>query len=305
MIRNIVLASCLIALVGCSSDDDDDTSADAVTDSTIDEDMMDTGVMVPADANAVFMTAEMVDFQDTPFPGVQLAQAFSDETTGAHETFVRVAAGGAIPPHTHSQGTYSIVIDGPMEIPVPIDEMNPMMMETGSGGFVPPSTEHLMGCLDMAEACLFLIHQDGAFDVFPTGNMAVEMGTAMRDMAATEIPFDMTEGFVDVGIPGVEFRAVVGDFSVADGTQHGTIVRVQGGMGIPPHFHTLEARGFTLRGDVQVPVPFNQTNPATIQPGGYFSVPAMTPHEMNCASATPCMFYLRQDGDFDFNPVDG
>ena len=303
--KKILIASCMIALVSCGSDDDDDSDAGVVTDSMMDTGMMDTGIVVPADADAVFMTPEMVSFQDTPFPGVQLGQAFSDETTGAHETFVRVAAGGAIPPHTHSQGTYSIVIDGPMEIPVPIDEMDPMMMETAFAAFVPSSTEHLMGCLDMAEDCLFLIHQDGAFDVFPTGNMAVEDGTAPRNMAATEIPFDMTEGFVDVGIPGVEFRPVVGDFRVADGTQHGTIVRVQGGMGIPPHFHTLEARGFTLRGDVEVPVPFNQTNPQIIQPGGYFSVPAMTVHEMNCASETPCMFYLRQDGDFDFTPVDG
>ena len=124
----------------------------------------------------------------------------------------------------------------------------------------------------MVEPCVFLIHQDGPFDVTPTGNMAVEMGTAMRNPEATEVPFSDTEGFVDVGIPGVDFRPVVGDFSIQDGTQHGTLVRVQGGMGIPPHFHTLEARGFVLVGDVEVPVPFNQTNPTTILPGGYFSV---------------------------------
>ena len=74
-------------------------------------------------------------------------------------------------------------------------------------------------------------------------------------------------------------------------------------MCIRDSFHTLEARGFVLVGDVEVPVPFNQTNPTTILPGGYFSVPAMTAHEMNCASDTTCIFYLRQDGDFDFTPV--
>ncbi len=304
--KHLIALSCIIALAGCSSSDDD-SSAMTNTDTDMETGgMVDTGTMVAADPAAVFVTPDMVEFQDTPFPGVALAQAFSDPMDGSHETFVQVAAGGAIPPHFHTEGTYSVVIDGPMEIPVPIDEMDPLVMVTGSGGFAPPATEHLMGCLrpaTMVEPCVFLIHQDGPFDVTPTGNMAVDMGTATRNADATEVAFSDTEGFVDVGIPGVDFRPVVGDFSVQDGTQHGTLVRVQGGMGIPPHFHTLEARGFVLLGDVEVPVPFNQTNPTTIQPGGYFSVPAMTAHEMNCASDTTCIFYLRQDGDFDFTPV--
>jgi len=291
--KKLILASCVTILVGCSSDDDADVVAPGE-------------IPVAANPDAVFMPADMISFQDTPFSGVQLANAFNDETTGAHETFIKVAAGGAIPPHTHSQGTYSIVVDGPMEIPVPIDEMDTMMMQTGSAGFVPPATEHLMGCLTpetTGEDCIFLIHQDGAFDVTPTGNMSVEMGTASRNPDATEVPFSETEGWVDVGVPGVDFRAVVGDFGVPDGTQHGTLVRVQPGMGIPPHFHTLQARGYVLLGDVEVPVPFNQTNPTTLLPGGYFVVPAMAVHEMNCASETTCIFYLRQDGDFDFTPV--
>lgn len=293
--KKTIALTCLLTLAACSDND-----SDSIVDNVDDTDMQES---VIANPDALFVTPDQVVFQDTPFPGVQLAQAFSNEATGAHETFVRVAASGAIPPHMHTQGTYSIVIDGPMEIPVPIDEMNTMMMQTGSAGFVPGSTEHLMGCLNTEEACIFLIHQDGAFDVFPSGNDAVETGTSPRNAGATEIPFSETEGWVDVGIPGVDFRAVVGDFSVVDGTQHGTLVRVQAGMGIPPHFHSIVARGFVLRGDVVVPVPVNQTNPTVVQPGGYFSVPAMTTHEMNCASDSACIFYLRQDGDFDFTPV--
>ena len=302
MFKKLLITSVALVVVGCSSNDDD--SSNLETDMTAGGMASTDGDMViMANPEAVFVTPDRVDFQDTPFPGVQLAQAFSNAESGAHETFVKVAAGGAIPPHMHSEGTYSIVIDGPMEIPTPIDEMNPMMMVSGSASFVPPSTEHLMGCLNPAEDCIFLIHQNGAFDVTPTGNAAVDSGTSPRNAAATEVPFSENEGWVDVGIPGVDFRAVVGDFSVQDGTQHGTLVRVQGGMGIPPHFHSLEARGFVLLGDVEVPVPFNQSSPTTIQPGGYFSVPAMAEHEMNCASSTTCIFYLRQDGDFDFTPT--
>ena len=298
--KYLALAGCVIALAGCSSNDDNGVTVGPIVDADVD------GITVAANPDAVFVTPERVEFQDTPFPGVALANAFSNEDLGSHETFVRVAAGGEIPPHMHTEGTYSIVVNGPMEIPVPLDEMDTMMMVTGSAAFVPPASEHLMGCLTsetMGEDCLFLIHQDGAFDVTPTGSIRPEVGTAPRDPAAREVPFSDTMGWVDVGVPGVDFRAVVGDFSVQDGTQHGTLVRVQAGMGIPPHFHTLEARGFVLVGDVEVPVPFNQTNPTTMLPGGYFSVPALAEHDMNCATETTCIFYLRQDGDFDFTPV--
>ena len=186
MFKQALIAGCVFVLVACGSDDDDSggpntgmTDAGMMTDSEMTE--TDT---VAANADTAFITAGMVVFQDTPFPGVALVPAFSNDVTGAHETFVRVTAGGAIPPHMHTQGTWSIVVDGPMEIPVPIDEMNPMMMVTGSAGFVPGSTEHLMGCLDTTEDCLFLIHQDGAFDVTPTGNMAVDSGTSARNTGA-------------------------------------------------------------------------------------------------------------------------
>ena len=308
MLKKVLLASCLVTVAGCSSDDDDSDMNTGMTDiNMVDNGMTDNGMtdtdVIPANPDAVFVTPDMVAFADTPFSGVALGPAFNNDETGAHETFVRVAAGGAIPPHTHPEGTWSIVVDGPMQIPAPIDEMNPMMMITGSAGYVPASTEHLMGCLNPDEDCLFLIHQDGPFGVEPTGNIAVATGVSPRNPDAIEVPFSETEGWNDVGIPGVEFRQVVGDFSVQDGTQHGTLVRVQGGMGIPPHFHTLQARGYVLQGDVVVPVPFNQTNPTTIQPGGYFSVPPMAVHEMNCASSSVCIFYLRQDGDFDFTPT--
>jgi len=286
--KNAIVVGCMLALVGCADQNSSNINSE-----------------VAANPDAIFVTPEKVGFGDSGLPGVQLATAFGDAGTGPHETFIKVAAGGFIPPHTHTQGTYSIVVNGPMEIPVPIDEKDALTMAPGGAGFVPPETEHLMGCLTpvSGEDCVFLIHQDGAFDVMPTGNEPVKTGTATRNAAATEVPFSSTDGWVDVGIPGVDFRAVVGDFSVPDETQHGTLVRVQAGMGIPPHFHTLEARGFVLQGDVEVPVPFNQTNPTTIQPGGYFAVPAKAKHEMNCASTTPCIFYLRQDGDFDFTPA--
>jgi len=99
--KKLILVGCMLTLAACSSNDDSDA-----TDANIGE--MDNGeMMVPANPEAIFVTPDMIEFQETLFPGVSLALAFSNETLGSHETFVQVAAGGAIPPHMHTEGTYS------------------------------------------------------------------------------------------------------------------------------------------------------------------------------------------------------
>lgn len=258
----------------------------------------DAGDIVPPDSRAVWLTPEMQTF-DEAIPGIGfLSTVFGDRMSGAHETFVRVTAGMGLPPHAHTMGTHSLVVQGPMQIPVPSNETDPAMMMTGMYGFVPPGTDHQMNCLNSAMDCLFLVTQAGPFDFTPTD--MPPMGDAERDPAATLQPFSAIE-WVDI-IPGVvEFGPVRGEFMAGE---HATIVRVQGGMGIPPHWHTMMARGFVLSGMVEVPVPYNQTDPMTMPSGSYFAVPPMAEHEMNCMSDTPCMFYLIQDGAFDFNPVE-
>jgi len=86
--KHIIALSCMLTLAACSSEDDS-----LVIDIETDEDSIvidvDPDDVVAADPVAVFVTPEMIDFQDTPFPGVALAQAFSDPMDGSHETFVQ------------------------------------------------------------------------------------------------------------------------------------------------------------------------------------------------------------------------
>ena len=231
-----------------------------------------------------------------PGSGIEISTVFGDRATGSHASFIRVPAGSGIPTHNHTANTRSLVLDGPMAIPVPDNQIDPMSMVRRSYSFVPGGVNHRMNCLSGGEDCLFLIEQDGPFDA----NFETDApGSAPRDPNAIEVPYDPNTGFAAV-LPGVEFRDVFGDRSVE---AHGTIVRVQPGEGIPAHYHTEVANGIVLNGLVEIPIPFDQVDPLTLPSSGAFSVPAMAPHEMNCVGTEVCEFYLRQDGPFDFNPV--
>jgi hypothetical protein len=122
--------------------------------------------------------------------------------------------------------------------------------------------------------------------------------------APMEIPVPSNEtepGSLTLGsymfVPGMNQHAMTG--------AHGTIARVKAGTGIPPHWHSLEVRGYVLQGMVEVPVPFDQTNPVTMTPCAFFLVPAEAGHAMNCVSASmDCLFLMVQEGAFDVTFLD-
>ena len=65
--KHLIALSCIVALAGCSSSDDDSS---AITDADTDVEtggMVDTGTIVAVDPAAVFVTPDMVEFQDTRF----------------------------------------------------------------------------------------------------------------------------------------------------------------------------------------------------------------------------------------------
>ena len=255
---------------------------------------------VPGDPNASWVQLSEMTFEEI-IPGiVSFATPWGDLAAGPHATFARVSAGTGIPPHLHSNDIRSVVFDAPMEIPVPSNETEPGSLTLGSYMFVPGMTQHAMNCTNADEDCLFLLQQDSAFDFTPTdpppGDPPID-----RDPGAEMKKFENVE-FVEL-IPGVlDFGPLYGDFTTG---AHGTIARVKAGTGIPPHWHSLEARGFVLQGLVEVPIPFDQTNPVTMTPGAFFLVPAAAEHAMNCVStSTDCLFLLVQDGAFDVNFLD-
>ena len=255
---------------------------------------------VPGDPDASWVQLSEMTFEEI-IPGiVSFATPWGDLAAGPHATFARVFAGTGIPPHLHSNDIRSVVFEAPMEIPVPSNETEPGSLTLGSYMFVPGTTQHAMNCTNDTEDCLFLLQQDGAFDFAPTDPPAGDPPID-RDPGAEMKKFENVE-FVEL-IPDVlDFGPLWGDFMTG---AHGTIARVKAGTGIPPHWHSLEARGYVLQGMVEVPVPFDQTNPLTMTLGAFFLVPAEAEHAMNCVSdSMDCLFLLVQDGAFDVTFLD-
>ena len=257
------------------------------------------GAVVAPDPEAVWITSDELVFEEL-MPGlVSFAKVVGDYTVGAHWTFARVTAGMGLPSHSHTMGAHALNFGGPMEIPVPSDQTNPPSLMLGSYVFVPPGAEHAMNCTDSMTDCLFLIQQDGPFDMTPEtpagGNPPIDVNPS-----AVQTPFGDIN-FIEIMPDIVEFGPVRGDFSTG---AHGTIVRVFAGKGLPPHWHTAAVHGFVLSGQMNVPIPYNQTDVTDLDAGSYFYVPAAAEHEMNCVSDSDCMFFVDQDAAFDMNLVE-
>jgi len=258
------------------------------------------GNEVPGDPAASWVPLSEMTFDDI-IPGiVSFATPWGDRAVGPHATFARVAAGKGIPAHLHSNDVRAVIFDAPMEIPVPSNETEPGSLTLGSYMFVPGMAQHAMNCTNATADCLFLILQEDAFNFVPTDPPPGDPPVA-RNPDAEMKKFENVE-FVEL-IPGIlEFGPLYGDFMTG---AHGTIARVKAGTGIPPHWHSLEVRGFVLQGMVEVPVPFDQTKPLTMTSGAYFLVPAAAEHAMNCVSeTTDCLFLMVQDGAFDVTFLD-
>lgn len=106
------------------------------------------GQEVPGNPNAFWQPLEDAEFVElVPGSGIEISTVFGDRATGSHASFIKVPAGGGIPTHNHTANTRSLVLDGPMAIPVPDNEANPMTMIRGSSSLVPGGVNHRMLCL--------------------------------------------------------------------------------------------------------------------------------------------------------------
>ncbi len=257
------------------------------------------GQVVPADPDAVWLTPENLTYVEV-MPGVvSFASAYGDWMTGAHGTFAKVTAGAGLPSHSHMMSVHAVNIAGPIAIPVPSDQTAPPMLMTTSYGFVPAGAEHAMNCMDSVTDCVFFIEQAGAFNM----TMETPAGGATpiaKNPAAVQLPMaDLQFGDLMPGV--VQVAALFGDFTAGE---HGTMVKVTAGMGIPRHWHTMAVDALVLEGEMNVPVPYNQSDVVNLTPGSYYYVPAGAEHMMNCTSGQDCVFYIHQAGAFDLNVVE-
>lgn len=92
------------------------------------------------------------------------AGAYGDFTKGMHGTFIRMPAGFASVPHTHTEDYFGIVIQG-----IGVNEQdggNNVQLPVGSYWFQKGKERHVTKCVSSTD-CLFFIYQPGKFDYVP------------------------------------------------------------------------------------------------------------------------------------------
>lgn len=81
------------------------------------------------------------------------------------------------------------------------------------------------------------------------------------------------------------------------------LLRVPGGMKLPPHRHSSAERMLLVSGRMRVKY---QGSPArTLRAGHYAYGPAGLPHEASCLGRQRCMLFIAFEGPVDAEPVEG
>lgn len=99
--------------------------------------------------------------------------------------------------------------------------------------------------------------------------------------------------------PAISMAAAYGDKSTGG---HGTFGKFPANFETPFHTHSGAYHGVVLKGVMTNPFK-GQSNPAKMEPGSYWHVPANSVHATACVSDTPCEFYFHAESGFDFHPV--
>lgn len=79
-----------------------------------------------------------------------------------------------------------------------------------------------------------------------------------------------------------------------------TLVKLAGGCTVPMHWHSADEQLMLVSGAAQVEMQGEQ--PHSLQPGGYYFMPAHHFHQLSCH--TGCTFHRSVDGPIDIHYVD-
>lgn len=83
---------------------------------------------------------------------------------------------------------------------------------------------------------------------------------------------------------------------------HGTFGTFPAKFITPLHTHTNAYHAVVVQGTMTNPMgPNGEKNPAQMDAGSYWYVPAGAPHATACVSETPCKFYMHGTEFFDFH----
>lgn len=95
-------------------------------------------------------------------PGVSFAPAFGDWERGAHGKFVRIAPGGKVPPHTHSQPYHAVFVSG--RLANSVNGAAAAEVRSGEYWHMAGGRVHAHECVS-DEPCFFYTHSTGPWDV--------------------------------------------------------------------------------------------------------------------------------------------
>ena len=87
-----------------------------------------------------------------------------------------------------------------------------------------------------------------------------------------------------------------------EGGRHGDVVRFPAGFDSGPHTHTASYRGVVIEGVLMNPVERESTSVRLPARSTWF-VAGGAVHSTKCVSEEDCVFYVHQEADFDFKPI--
>ncbi len=102
--------------------------------------------------------------------------------------------------------------------------------------------------------------------------------------------------FSSAGIGPIEVAPAMGDMG-KDGV-HGNYVRIPGKFSSPPHVHTMDYFGVVVAGTVANGAEGSVDIPLAV--GSYWFQKGNERHVTKCLSEVPCVFFVVQQGKFDF-----
>ncbi len=247
---------------------------------------------VSRDPQASYLQLKDLTFKEL-MTGLSIAPVSGDPNVGAHDTLVRLVAGASLPSHFYTNAQNGFLLDGVLEQPTPSNQSNVVTMTAGSAFYFPAKAEHTSRCA-AGKDCLFLVHQDAAFDFVPNTVPVAADKVPQNPDAKFVLPSSLVYDVVMAG--AVEMSTVRGDRATG---AHNTVIRVAAGAALPSHYYTNEMRGIVLTGPLEQPAPANESAPASLVLGSFFKFAAKLPHGTTCRATTPCIFYVHQPGPFD------
>ena len=102
----------------------------------------------------------------------------------------------------------------------------------------------------------------------------------------------------NVGLPGIDYALLWG--SLNDGAS-GRLVRIEAGLSVPIHNHTLGYHGVTIQGIWRRNS--SEAGKADLPPGSYVHQAGGDPHSDQCVGPEDCILFVNHLGPWDYVPA--